>query len=336
MRELRRYAVTSYSSYRTGALTDEEKRRGLQLPDANPRSVALARAWRDEGLGDAALVQRALGHFRNEPFHYTLTPPLLGGHAIADFLFDSRRGFCEHYAAAFTVLMRAAGVPARVVTGYQGGEYNSIGGYLLVRQRDAHAWAEVWLENRGWTRIDPTAAVAPERIARGGGRMFERAGAGMRGALHEGLVGDFLQRARHGWDALNIRWDAWVLAYGPQAQETLLARFGLRSWPAMLGGMVASVALTLLLFVLVLRRQRRGDPLAELHTRFRAKLARRGIAAAPAEGPLAFAGRARAQIPQAAEPIDHITRLYIGMRYGKDHSPQSFRRLRRAIADFRP
>jgi transglutaminase-like putative cysteine protease len=339
--DLRRYVVTSYSDYRTGPLREDERRRALQLPDANPRSIALARAWREESrddaaLADAAVVQRALRHFREQAFHYTLTPPPLGEHPIDAFLFDSRRGFCEHYAAAFTVLMRAAGVPARVVTGYQGGEHNPIGGYLLVRQRDAHAWAEVWLEERGWTRIDPTAAVAPERIARGGGRLFERAGAGMRGALHDGLVGDFLERARHGWDVLNIRWDAWVLAYGPQAQETLLARFGLRSWAAMLGGMVATVTLSLLLLLLVWRRQRRGEPLAELHARFRAKLARRGVVAAPAEGPVDFAGRARRHCPQAAEPIDHITRLYVAMRYGSNYSPKDIGRQRRAVADFRP
>ncbi len=334
VRELHRYAVTSYSDYRTGPLGDDERRRALQLPDANPRSIALARAWRDEGHNDATLVQRALGHFRNEPFHYTLTPTLLGKDAIDDFLFGSRRGFCEHYAAAFTVLMRAAGIPARVVTGYQGGEYNPIGGYLLVRQRDAHAWAEVWLEERGWTRIDPTAAVAPERIAQGGGRLHDRAG--MRSALHDGLVGDFLQRAHHGWDALNIRWDAWVLAYGPQAQQTLLARLGLRSWPAMLSGMMASVALALLLLVLILRRRRRGDPLTELYARFRGKLARRGMIASPAEGPITFAGRARRHCPQAAEPIDHITRLYVAMRYGSNYSPTDIRRLRRAVAGFRP
>lgn len=335
VRELRRYAVTSYSAFRTAALEPRERQRALQLPAANPRSVALGRSWRDEADSDEALVQRALAHFRFEPFHYTLSPPLLGEDPVDEFLFESRRGFCEHYAAAFTVLMRAAGVPARVVTGYQGGELNPIGGFLVVRQRDAHAWAEVWLEGRGWTRVDPTAAVAPERIARGGSELLGRDGARARSGLAGGMVGDLLERASQGWDALSIRWDAWVLAYGPDVQAALLGRLGLRSWLALALGMAAALVLVLLLLALALQRRRR-DPLAELHGRFRAKLARRGVAAAPSEGPMAYAARARARCPELADRIDRITGLYVAMRYGRNYAPQDIRRLRRAVADFRP
>ena len=122
---------------------------------------------RERAGSDAAFIAAVLAKFRDEEYFYTLEPPRLQLDSVDDFLFNTRRGFCEHFASAFTMLARAAGIPARVVTGYQGGEYNPMGGYLLIRQSDAHAWSEVWLEGRGWVRVDPTAAVAPERVERG-------------------------------------------------------------------------------------------------------------------------------------------------------------------------
>ncbi|HEY5791079.1 MAG TPA: DUF3488 and transglutaminase-like domain-containing protein, partial [Gammaproteobacteria bacterium] len=164
----RLYRARSYPEYVTGPPSAAELRAGLQRPyRTSARVQALAQGWRDAAADDAAVVELALQHFREQPFVYTLSPPLLPGDPIDGFLFETRRGFCEHYAAAFTVLMRVAGIPARVVTGYQGGELNPLGGHLAVRQSDAHAWSEVWLPGRGWSRVDPTAAVAPERVERG-------------------------------------------------------------------------------------------------------------------------------------------------------------------------
>lgn len=334
VREPRRYAVTSYPAYRTPELTATERERALQLPPANPRTVALGRSWREGSASPEEAMRRALAHFRFEAFHYTLSPPALaGGDPLDEFLFETRAGFCEHYAAAFTVLMRAAGVPARVVTGYQGGERNTVGGHLVVRQRDAHAWAEVWLPPRGWTRIDPTAAVAPERIARGSADMLERSGMSARRGFGTGRVGDLVQRAGAGWDALNTRWNAWVLAYGPDAQSALLARIGLRSWLTMTLALAGIVAIVLVLLALATRRRRPRDPLAEMHARFRARLARRGIVAEPSEGPVAFASRVRRRNPELGASVDVFTGLYVAMRYGKNHAPSDLRRLRRAMAN---
>jgi len=168
--ERRRYSVESALAYRADAvLEDWARRRDLRLPDGfNPRTHALATQWRNQfGDNATAIVQTALAMFRNQPFVYTLQPPLLGRNSVDEFLFDTQKGFCEHYASSFTVLMRAAGIPARVVTGYQGGEENPFADYFIIRQASAHAWSEVWLEGRGWVRVDPTAAVAPERIERG-------------------------------------------------------------------------------------------------------------------------------------------------------------------------
>jgi transglutaminase-like putative cysteine protease len=164
-----RYKAHSQLGYRANA--DEvpfQLKRALKLPlERNPRARELAAEWRANLPNDDAIIRAAITRFNSEGFVYTLEPPLLGPNGVDDFLFDTRKGFCEHYASSFVFLMRAAGIPARVVTGYQGGEPNALGGYTIVRQSDAHAWAEVWLKQRGWVRIDPTAAVSPERIQNG-------------------------------------------------------------------------------------------------------------------------------------------------------------------------
>ncbi|MDR2877788.1 MAG: transglutaminaseTgpA domain-containing protein [Chromatiales bacterium] len=335
VREPRHYAVTSYSAHRTPELSAAQRERALQLPDANPRTLALGRAWQEEGLAPETALQRALAHFHNEEFHYTLSPPMLSGADPVDsFMFETRAGFCEHYAAAFTVLMRAAGVPARIVTGYQGGERNPIGDHLIVRQRDAHAWAEVWLPAQGWTRVDPTAAVAPERIQHGSADLLARSGINARTRYDFGLR-PLLDRVSASWDALNTRWNAWVLAYGPDAQSSLLARFGLRSWLAMTLALAGTIAIVLVLITLLTRSARQPrDPLVELHTRFRSRLARFGIMTEASEGPIALAHRVRQRNPELAANVDMFTALYVAMRYGKkNHTPSDLRHLRRTLAN---
>ncbi len=213
--EVYRYEVRSYPNYRTGELTTVERSRALRLPPrGNARARELAAEWRERDPQPEALVKAALTLFREQAFYYTLTPPLLGAESVDDFLFRTREGFCEHYASTFVFLMRSAGVPARVVTGYQGGEINTLGDYLIVRQADAHAWAEVWLAERGWVRVDPTAAVAPNRIQEG-----------LYAAIADDQTLPFLARRGGGntewlrqlalrWDSLNTVWNEWVLAIG--------------------------------------------------------------------------------------------------------------------------
>ena len=201
-------------------------------------------------------MNRALNLFRNQLFFYTLVPPELGRNPIDEFLFETRRGFCEHYASAFVFLMRAAGVPARVVTGYQGGEINPLGDYMIVRQSEAHAWAEVWLAGQGWVRVDPTGAVSPARIE-----------AGIAAAMPPGepvpsaVRGDFqlLKQLRFGLDAVANSWNQWVLGYTPDRQSKFLSRVGMptptwQNLASML--MVASGIVVLLLAAFILRRLR--------------------------------------------------------------------------------
>lgn len=336
--EVYRYEVRSYPQYRTGQLTAAERFLGLRLPPrSNPRARELAEGWRSHHLQPEALVRTALLLFREQPFYYTLSPPLLGFHSVDEFLFRTRQGFCEHYASAFVFLMRAAGVPARLMTGYQGGERNEMGEYLIVRQSDAHAWAEVWLEGRGWVRVDPTAAVAPNRVEQG-----------LYGALPDAEEvpflarrgGDFqwLRQLAMGWDALNIRWNEWVLAYGPDRQKKFLSGlgFGAVDWGEMIVAMVAAMSgLALVFLVLRWRSRLPADPVVRAWQRFCARLARQGLKRGPHEGPLDFTERVVAQKPEWAGPIREIGELYARLRYGPAPPIAEVRRLQRLTWRFR-
>ncbi len=335
--EVYRYEMRSYPSYRTAEITAAERVRGLQLPPrGNPRARALAADWRQRDPRPEALVIAALTLFREQPFYYTLTPPLLGVETVDDFLFRTRQGFCEHYANAFTFLMRAVGVPARVVTGYQGGEMNALGGYLIVRQADAHAWAEVWLEGRGWVRVDPTAAVAPNRVQEG---LYAALPPGVLPFLmRRGGDSEWLRQLALSWDALNNSWNEWVLAYGPDRQKEFLS--GLGFGPVDWGEMTVAMTVALSGFSLAYagwrwRRRYARDPVARAWQRFCARLARRGLARDAAEGPLAFAERVAAGRPELAAPVWEIARLYAALRYGPVASPIAVRQLQRLVWRFR-
>lgn len=333
-----RYDLVSATDYRSTTLTAEERAAALRLPPGwHPRARELAETWSATAAQPMDVVSRALGYFGANPFVYSLTPPRLPGDSVDDFLLQTREGFCEHYASAFVVLMRAAGIPARVVTGYQGGEYNSVGNYLVVRQRDAHAWAEIYLEGDGWVRVDPTAVVAPERLSLGIGDVLPRR-TGLSALAENTGAGAFWQRMRDSLDAITYGWNQWVLGYSPQRQRRLLDDLGLEDWDY--GSLV--IAMTLVLAVvttalglLLLRGDRAPpDPARRAYARFCAKLARLGFERAPAEPPLAFAarvGRARADL---ARDVEDITRLYTQTRYGRVALDPA--RLARRVARFRP
>lgn len=287
----------------------------LQLPPRfNPRTLALAAEWQQAEQNPEALVRRALKYFTENDFHYTLEPPRLGIHSVDEFLFSTRRGFCEHYAAAFVVLMRAAGIPARVVTGYQGGELNPLDGYVVVRQSDAHAWAEVWLAGRGWVRIDPTAAVSPDRIDTGIGRAL---------ASTDGLPlvvrAEWLRDLRQRWEALNNQWNQYVLGYDEFRQRNLLATLGLETvdWQTLaifLGGSIATLLLALLAWTL--RPQRSTDPARQLWQQALRQLQRSKVDCAPWETPLCLLARVEQTAPGLAPRFSAVVDAYLAVRYG--------------------
>jgi len=329
--------------YRARTLRDDERRAALAQPPPSARVQALARRLRTGR--DEDTIQAALAYFRREPFFYTLEPPLLGADPTDEFLFDTRRGFCEHYAAAFVVLMRAAGLPARLVTGYQGGEFNRANRSLIVRQADAHAWAEVWLAERGWTRVDPTAAVAPERIdygAEGLRRLLARGGRPGT-AADVALELDWLERLRRdsrlALDAVQSAWQRWVLGYDTDRQRALLTRFGFGDvGGARLVGLLALiVALVIAVYVFVNRpRPPPLDPVQRLYLRLCRKLARAGLVRAAHEGPSDFFARVARARPDLAPALPALVEHYLRLRYGHDQNSGLLADFASQVALFRP
>ncbi|HLQ08857.1 MAG TPA: DUF3488 and transglutaminase-like domain-containing protein [Steroidobacteraceae bacterium] len=306
-------------------------------PPGNPRSVALAQTLRQRAGSDADFVQATLEYLRSGGFVYTLTPEALGADAVDDFLFDTRAGFCGHYASAFVTLMRAAQVPARVVTGYLGGEWNPIGDYFLVRQSDAHAWAEVWLEGRGWTRIDPTAVVAPERLRRGVFDLLPDALATRERLLRSSA---WLTRALQRWDAANAWWSDHVVKFDYSAQLDLLGRFGIRYPDARYLGWAFMLALLGWLAIIAWHigrsaRPAAPDALARAYTRLCHKLARIGPPRAPHQGPLSFAEAVTTHRPDLGGSVHALLARYAQLRYGPGAPgtrAQDIEGFRRAVA----
>jgi transglutaminase-like putative cysteine protease len=339
VRERMRYEVTSFPDYRLARYeVPGLLKRALQLPPSfNPKSRQLAESWRAEGLSPDEMVKRALTMFREQPFVYTLTPPVSGGHAVDDFLFVTRRGFCEHYAGAFAFLMRAAGVPTRVVTGYQGGTLNPVGNYLIVRQSDAHAWTEVWMEGRGWRRVDPTAAVSPLRIERGAAAALPGVGAV---PLLGRMDNDWIKDLRFAMDMVANGWNQWVLDYSPERQMNMVSKFagGHVSWRSISTALIVGTGIVVaILAAFAMRRTRSApaDPAWVLWQTFTRKLAKRGVARADNEGPRALATRAAALLPDHARSIHAIADLYARLRYEANPGPEDLSSLKRAVRDLR-
>ncbi|MDF1485084.1 DUF3488 and transglutaminase-like domain-containing protein [Ramlibacter sp. H39-3-26] len=315
--DVARYRAESYADFRHGpeAMTPRLAAYTELPPDGNPRTRALAQALRAALPADAgtqALVNAALQRLRTGGYVYTLDPGVYGPDTADFFWFDVKEGFCEHIASAFAVLMRAAGVPARIVTGYQGGEMNSVDGYWTVRQSDAHAWTEVWMEGRGWVRVDPTAAVAPARLGLAG-RLRAPEGA-LASAFGTVVAPTLVQNLRAAWEAVNNRWNQWVLNYTQSRQMDLLRQLGFSSpsWEdlaTVLGVLVAATASAAGLWTLWGRSRR--DPWLRLLDDARHHLRQAGLqGATPGAAPRALAAQARARFGAAGEPVaDWLLRL---------------------------
>jgi protein-glutamine gamma-glutamyltransferase len=315
-----RYQGHSYLHYKLGAkLSEHERTLALQLlEDENPKTRQLAAKWVSENKSPIAIVEDTLSMFREQAFVYTLAPPILGKEPVDDFLFNTKRGFCEHYASSFVYLMRAAGVPARIVTGYQGGEINPNGNYLIVRQSDAHAWAEVWLQDKGWVRVDPTSAVSPDRIESGIGA-----------ALLDSNLLPLLSRKDYpmlkkfymNWDAVNNGWNQWVLGYDQEKQLALLKKLINKdiAWEDI--GLILVIAMiTLMLFVSYLLLRNHGialNPTNKAYQQFLKKLSKAKVVKLPHEGAINFGRRAAELLPKHAIEIKEISQLFSELQYAK-------------------
>ena len=333
---LREYDMASDPGFRDNPVLKQTLlREALELPEGfNPRTAEMMSAWRAEANSDSEIIQRALQHFNQQQFRYTLNPPLLSQHTVDEFLFDTQAGFCEHYASAFTVMMRMAGIPARVVTGYQGGFYNNIGSYVLVRQSDAHAWSEVWVRGSGWSRIDPTAAVAPERVEQGAVNSLDQ--------RRYMLDFQWLRSARNTFDLFQRGWNNWVVTFNSDRQSRLFSIFG---WD-MLGP--AKLVFTMIAIILVIgaiifmlaplllkfRSSKKSDPFVQLWKKFTRKLDKAGFVSRPSMAAMELATKAGSQLNYKEDVILRIAELYSLCRYSRDSG--SLAELADLIKHFQP
>ena len=316
-----RYTLQSTLRDRYPSSSNFDARINLRLPDRNPRTIAFARSLRERTPDDAGYINAVLRHFNAEQFVYTLGPPLYENEPVDQFMFDTRRGFCEHYASAFVVLLRAAGIPARIVTGYQGGEMNPTGGYMIVRQSDAHAWAEALLDGQ-WVRVDPTAAVAPSRVERG---FASSLGAGEPIPLLARLDGGWLKDLGLVWDSVNHAWRSHVVDFNYQRQRALWRNLSFdlfAPWQVVVAVMSAAGLWGAAMLVWMASRRRRKERALVLWEDMCRRLARAGLPRQSHEGPLDFSQRAAARWPQFAIVFAAIGEAYAKLRYGS-LSPES-------------
>ncbi|MEJ6685394.1 MAG: DUF3488 and transglutaminase-like domain-containing protein, partial [SAR86 cluster bacterium] len=338
-----KYAVTSDLEYRLETeLNDEVRRRNTSLPrDSNPRTRALVNAIWALASNDADYVNRVLIYFADEKFAYTLQPPKLGDDDIDEFLFDSQRGFCEHYAGSFVFMMRAAGIPARIVLGYQGGEYNALANYIAVHQFDAHSWAEVWYEGRGWVRVDPTQMVSPERIQRGlesavADEDTFLANSPLSWLKYRQLL--WLQELRQQLGAIGHYWDNWVVGYNARSQLVFLSKYLEKVDASRLGMLMLTVFFGLLgivaLFVLRTRNKRVLTGVDQQYLRFCQLLSKQGLVRYHGEGPRDYSRRISRERPDLALVIQRVTQEFIRLNY-EVGSPNVSPALKNSINAFR-
>lgn len=344
LKERIRYTVTSQTTHKTSDFKPWELSTLLLPSGGNPKSAALARTWADTFDSPEKIVGKALEFFRENGFVYSLNPPQLNQDVIDDFYFRTRKGYCEHYASAFAFLMRHAKIPARIVAGYLGGELNPYGDYLIVCQSDAHAWVEVWLPAEGWVRVDPTSAVAPERVAQG-----------LEAALGPEELEGFLSIKRFGthhiywkkivfsWDAVNNYWNQWVLGYSYLRQRELLSKMGINigSWKGPLKVTFLALGLiSLFAFLISIRLFKtpvpKKDDVQRCYLEFCAKLAGVGLVRKPGQGPVAFARKAGYLRRDLQENIYAITDLYVRLRYGRGGDEHALKHFKDKVKRFNP
>ncbi len=312
VRRLTRVQIESYTDFQIKQpLSAAQKTRLTQTPaNSNPRTRQLANELQQAYPDERQRSQAILDLFRDDNFVYTLEPPELGRDSMDEFLFETRQGFCEHYAAAYAYLMRLTGTPARLVGGYQGGEQNSLSNYFIVRQSNAHAWTEVWFEDDGWVRVDPTAAVSEQRIEFGLQAAFGDAGSRF-------FSGNLTENIQLAWDALNARWDDWILGYGPQTQERFMQWLGLDdpSWQKLASMMGIACLLSLVGIAILLSRRYRKPPLDAIEAIYRKTLQKLKIDMPGSATPEDILPVAKQLHPQLSPQLEAFFQHYQSLRF---------------------
>ena len=345
IRKARRYEVISSPEVTGKELQPHERKEALELPASiSPTVRELAQSWVAQNSNPRATVNSALQFFRTQGFRYSLSPGQYKKNDLDQFLFHRRVGFCEHYAASFATLMRLAGIPARVVVGYLGGEYNDLGRFFLVRQADTHAWCEVWLPDSGWTRVDPTSVVAPGRAGLDLNTFLARriASGEMetgRSAFVTQLTGSAIfTNLRLTWETLNYEWDTRILGFDANVQESLLASVGIanRGPFLLITEILVVVAVLLVIYAgwMQLRTHSRVGRVKSLYERFCRKAARLGVRRDPWEGPSDFSRRAALLLPDQSERIRQILNIYIALRYAPESAGGALDRFVKEVRAF--
>lgn len=340
-----RYDASSFLRDHTGP-EDTVDWLSRALPTSvNPRARDLAASLHTGHVSTQGFVDSVLAYFNTNPYYYSLSASPYVSDYIDDFLFRSRKGYCEHYASAFVFMMRSEGVPARVVGGYYGGEVNPYADYVIVRQAFAHAWAEVWMEGQGWVRVDPTTAIPQDRVeveplgtARGGADNTLAAQKG------NGFFSLWAGKAVLAWDAVSYIWYARILGYSSEDQKSFLQRFGLSvssvgGWLKVfaIGAILVSLLVGAYYFRQSAKDRKKKDPVQAMYQLFLKKLARVGIEHAHHEGPRYFAEKAVAQRNDLVKDILGISRIYIMIRYGgHDKDRELIKAFSHQVRHFRP
>ena len=334
-----RYSIVSYNEFRFEKIGRFEKKYNLAIPDRkHPKTKELVSQWKQQNSTPDNMIKTALDYLATGEFVYTLEPKLLYGDKVDNLLFNTREGFCEHYASAFVTMMRIAGIPARVVAGYQGGEINPIGDYLMVKQYHAHAWSEVWLDGRGWTRIDPTSVVSPARINDGPSNINLDIGLpNSFGLAKSELAFRLWLRLRNQWDSINYQWSQWMLGYGTKNQGKLFKKLGLGEpdWEILIAVMTILVTILVAFLAFGLRKKTtQKSPEVILYQKYCQQLTHLNINKISYEGPYDFAGRVISVRRDLKHAIQTITDLYMDIHYGEQTYKLSG--LETAVLNFKP
>jgi len=331
------YRITSYPHYNTGYITKTEYRQNLQLPSAvPPRITDLVNRLRQGSTQPTEYIDKVLAFFQQQGFSYTLQPPLMGKQPIERFLFDEKRGFCSHYATAFVYLMRAAAIPARVVAGYQGGKFNPVGQFVEVRQSDAHVWAEVWLADKGWLRVDPTLSVAPRGAGQQGPSADNAAAAKPLAVSGEATEPPLVQWTKLLWNDLDYHWQKSVLSFGENNQSHIFQRLGLH-YTKTAGLLAVILAATLAVLVAIFATP---SPLTAVlpelrqYRKFCRKMAKLGLARQSGEGAMAFAARTATSHPELAAKVNEISQLFIKLHYQRCADGGDLQQLKKLVRSF--
>ncbi len=337
---LRAYSIASHLNYRIDAESSPaELQRYLNYNQRiNPRTIALGKQMRLRHPDTKVLIEELMRMYNRE-FTYTLEPPTLGANPMDEFLFETKLGFCEHYAGSFALIMRAAGVPARVVTGYQGGEVNPVSRQLVVRQAEAHAWTEVWLSDLGWLRVDPTFAVSPLRINRG---MSAALGPiGVFDNLFEADRLGILRSVAYTWDAINTEWNRWVVGFNQERQRGMFDGIGIPDvdWRTLAIWLIGGVFIAgggVGLILLARGYRNRKSPVDAAFEHFCSQMARQGLCRSASEGPVDFLKRIEQQQPRLFSTATTVIEAYVAARYSLEAadkaSHQRFIRLAKRFA----